>query len=1257
MPVEEDAVYFNPKMTMDIHSGGQEDKKLPSLMFQMSAGQGGQPLPPQGGAMRTGSFAIQRPKSESFMTAMRGRPAAPKPLEGQAPQMPPPPQMPVPTQEPVRSPQAADLNLAADPFALGGLQPQPQPRELSQAPAGPNPLLPPQAPAMVAVPVAGPPGAQPVGATASAPPGAVALMAPPPATVPVVPAVPASPMQVREASPTRRRSQSPIRAPSAMAVMRTPSIGPRTATVSLPNVAGGSARVPSLPGSVRVPVDSKPALPQAIRDALGNPGSTLVPANGRQMQPGSSLTASAGTGSNVAPPMDGLSTSMRSTSGLTASLRQVQPLGNSVSLQPLAQRMAAVRALVDAPLGSFQPEVQREAEAKKQAAEAQLQANAMQQVADAKRQAEENKALLEKAEAQRLAETQAQQRALLVAAEAKRQEHTQALMQSAEAKLQAERQRAQQAQVLQLVNNPLPVVQPLGASLKVQQASTQVSGSYDGIARQVMPIKTSYNPPVYTQPATTILQTQVSDSINAAFNEHQYLQEQQILSQQAPMDGQYAQENEQAYVNTQFIGTLPRGSEYVQYVNGQPEGIYPEAGLAYENLDVSGHFAPYNVEGEYVQQQYMQSQPVDGYGNEYVEYMDSQVGAADAAAGIPLAYEEKQSMLQIVQGALSATQQAAVEAAQEEQQADQGEDEDQFTRLLNSLEARVDLMAQMQHTRAQIQKHTRSLQANNPDRRVRSGSPTRPEIQADEEFFNLPDMSQPDAIGADYNPDYGREGFPDVNAPTMAVDGNMELAMQNYVPPENQVATQSLDTSASQLAYENKILWNQFQDQRDCISKLTGEVEGMRAQIREMSQGPPGDPGSPDNRNSQASMLLSSLTTAPRGRSGFEEANASLGAGGRRSSDPFPAQPSQGFLQGNAMTPVVGQSATQSLPVGAFDGGGRLEDLLSRTQEADVEVQSLHLQLIQERQRQEASSQQWNQERKRLLDELTSLRRPKMGGLPTVGEFTEEGVGTGRLDTQPVFGVPGDSMLQTEEVLAANGLAEDALSGLSTGDQARAVGRLSPQPIGVNIELSEDGYTARRTRGCRQSVVIGTTPLEPQDQGWYFEVVVRETVSGWVGGLGIGVTRTAPSELRRLPDKGWRVPNTFIVGYWGCVFLDGRERRTRWKADSLVVGSRVGLLVSGDGRGDLIVFVDDEPVVRADGVLQSAGRLDPLFPVIDVFAATLSIEVQRTATAPPKPWGTNPSPPGSPASVARSVASSSLTAFGSIGSQAFGTIE
>lgn len=178
--------------------------------------------------------------------------------------------------------------------------------------------------------------------------------------------------------------------------------------------------------------------------------------------------------------------------------------------------------------------------------------------------------------------------------------------------------------------------------------------------------------------------------------------------------------------------------------------------------------------------------------------------------------------------------------------------------------------------------------------------------------------------------------------------------------------------------------------------------------------------------------------------------------------------------------------------------------------------------------------------------------------------------------------------------------------------------------------------------------------MELQELGHYFEVIVRETVNGWVGGLGLGITRVTPTELKRMPDKAWRIPNTFIVGYWGCLFLDGREKRTRWKADTLKVGSRVGLLVTGDGRGDLVVFVDGEPVVKADDVLPSSGIPEPLYPVIDVFAATLSVELQPSACAPAKPWGKDPSPPGSPASVARSISSSTVASVGRLSSMGTG---
>merc|ERR1740121_1894968 len=137
----------------------------------------------------------------------------------------------------------------------------------------------------------------------------------------------------------------------------------------------------------------------------------------------------------------------------------------------------------------------------------------------------------------------------------------------------------------------------------------------------------------------------------------------------------------------------------------------------------------------------------------------------------------------------------------------------------------------------------------------------------------------------------------------------------------------------------------------------------------------------------------------------------------------------------------------------------------------------------------------------------------------------------------------------------------------------------SNETCGLNLEISGDRLRAVRTRGCRQAAAVGANPLPLQRLGRYFEVVVEETVAGWVGGLGIGVTATPPEQVRRVPDKAWRMPNTFIVGYWGCIFLDGVERRNSWHPASLNSGARVGLLVSEEG--DLLVFVDERPVVRA----------------------------------------------------------------------------
>lgn len=178
----------------------------------------------------------------------------------------------------------------------------------------------------------------------------------------------------------------------------------------------------------------------------------------------------------------------------------------------------------------------------------------------------------------------------------------------------------------------------------------------------------------------------------------------------------------------------------------------------------------------------------------------------------------------------------------------------------------------------------------------------------------------------------------------------------------------------------------------------------------------------------------------------------------------------------------------------------------------------------------------------------------------------------------------------------------------------------SQEAVGLNILLSEDGFTATRNCGCRESVAIGSSPLSRQPAGLYFEVEVCQTVEGWLGGLGIGVTHTAPSQLRdhRLPDKAWRLPGTFILGYSGVRYLDGIEAPIDWQPDTLRVGQRVGLLVSGDGRTDMVAFVDGKEVARVPGKdLRPAGlRDEPLHAIVDVYNAVLAVKLLPDAVAP-----------------------------------------
>merc|ERR1719469_992717 len=115
----------------------------------------------------------------------------------------------------------------------------------------------------------------------------------------------------------------------------------------------------------------------------------------------------------------------------------------------------------------------------------------------------------------------------------------------------------------------------------------------------------------------------------------------------------------------------------------------------------------------------------------------------------------------------------------------------------------------------------------------------------------------------------------------------------------------------------------------------------------------------------------------------------------------------------------------------------------------------------------------------------------------------------------------------------------------------------SQEACGTNIALSDDGLVATRRSGCRECSVVGSTPLPRQSRGLYFEVLIESVLDGWLGGLGIGVTHTAPGQLPRVPDKAWRIPDSFVVGYSGSAFLGCIEQRVTWTPDTLRVGQRV----------------------------------------------------------------------------------------------------
>lgn len=475
--------------------------------------------------------------------------------------------------------------------------------------------------------------------------------------------------------------------------------------------------------------------------------------------------------------------------------------------------------------------------------------------------------------------------------------------------------------------------------------------------------------------------------------------------------------------------------------------------------------------------------------------------------------------------------------------------DNEFMRLLDSLEVRVDLMAQMQHTRNQIQ--ARAEEINDPV----------PEFHGPGDYEMEQEYMQPAGLQelANEIADVKRE----------LAQGQHRHGFRGNVEDMGLNPNQMLSNEA-RLQKENSDLWGQLGEQRDVIAKMTMEVETLRGQLASLGLTPGGD---------------------------------------------------------------------------ADDLRVQLQAVVARARESDEECRRHRDRAKEIEQKYQVAEQEWLMEKESLHKEITSLLRGlSKEGTSRAASPVRGDLGIGRTSSfSPVRNSMGttDGRRGLTNLLDPNGnLTAAALTTTPVLPAATDALQHSPSPppvlphvlpaghiapfsrstFGVNVALSEDGYTATRKRGCRQSVLVGSAPLPLQQHGYYFEVEIRETVEGWVGGLGLGITRTGPDNLRRVPDKAWRMPNTFIVGYWGCVFLDGKEMRTKWRADTLVAGSRVGLLLSGNGSGDLRVFVGGEAVVTVEGALKDHVGCREFYPVIDVFAATLSVTLLPSGTPPPPPW-------------------------------------
>jgi len=162
---------------------------------------------------------------------------------------------------------------------------------------------------------------------------------------------------------------------------------------------------------------------------------------------------------------------------------------------------------------------------------------------------------------------------------------------------------------------------------------------------------------------------------------------------------------------------------------------------------------------------------------------------------------------------------------------------------------------------------------------------------------------------------------------------------------------------------------------------------------------------------------------------------------------------------------------------------------------------------------------------------------------------------------------------------------------------------------GSEVSICPAGRVAARTRSAKSALVMGGSAYPPEC-GQYICLRIVEVSKSAVGALGIGFTCSPPDRSRKASERGYKLPNTAILGYWGCLVMGGLEYRLDWTAESAKVGDTVGLLATH--AGDLVILVNDITVVVIAAALPDDFRTNPVYPVVDLHGSTVAVELLST---------------------------------------------